>query len=467
MNVNQLKILENIPAYVFLIDRNEKICYINKVASAVTKEEIIGMSLSTIFMQDSEYSKVSKALSSVFETGKSEQLDIHLQNPRWSELWFTCHLIPYPNEEGEVDYVLGIDYDNSRLIKAKHEAEVNEKKFKTIIEGTPTNVILLDENYNITFYNRTKSFPDRGNFIMGTSAFNYMRKEDKPKMKKIYERVKATGEMEEFEVGGMDPETGFKWYKGSCGKIDMGENQIRLIIQLYNITTKRMEELQMKEFNKKLEELVEERTAELQKANQEIRVLLKEMHHRVKNNLQIVSSLISFQSNYVPEELRPVLLKSKERIQSISVIHEMLYKNELLSQINIDEYLKALVNNHLAFFDEGSKVYYTIDTQLPNRIFDVETLVPIGLLINELVTNSIKHAFKDIPTPKIQITLSSDSEENIHLSYTDNGVGMDIDEHKESLGKELIHCFVEQLDGTMEVIPEKKGVHYEFVFSII
>lgn len=466
MKFDYQSIIENLPAYCFLIDRNETIRYVNRVAKYVKKEDILGISLSTIFEDKDEYERISSVVKEVFESDKEKRIDIFIDNSRWKKLWFSTNLVPYPHKGKEVDFILGINLDNSRLIKAKHRAEINEQKFRSIIEGTPTNVMLIDEEYTISYFNRTSSLPNLGNDIVGKSVFSFMGDNDRERMRAIFEKVKETGITKEYEIGGYHPITGFKWYRGSCAMIKTENSEIQLIIQFYNITSKRLEEIQTKEFNQKLEELVETRTAELQKANKEIRVLLKEMHHRVKNNLQIVSSLLSFQSSFVSEELQPVLAQSKERIQSISVIHEMLYKNDSLSNIKIDKYLDRLINNHLAYLHGKRKVDYQIKIDMDKKELDIESMIPIGLLVNELVTNSAKHAFRDTAQPIISILLSRIDANTIALIYKDNGLGMEVNPQKSTLGLELISCFVDQLDGTMQMIPEKEGVHYSFRLKV-
>lgn len=122
-------------------------------------------------------------------------------------------------------------------------------------------------------------------------------------------------------------------------------------------------------------------------------VLLREIHHRVKNNLQIISSLLSLQSGYINDnEALDVFKESQNRIKSMAMIHEMLYKSDCLMKINFGEYIDELTNN-LIYNYKISPNTVQIEQNIDNTYFDINTSIPCGLIVNELVSNSLKHAF--------------------------------------------------------------------------
>lgn len=205
---------------------------------------------------------------------------------------------------------------------------------------------------------------------------------------------------------------------------------------------------------------------ELTKSLKEKNLLLKEIHHRVKNNLQLVSSLLRLQANSIDnEDFSKAIVASQERIKSMAIVHEKLYQSKSLAEVNIKSYFDALI-------EEKSKVTSNKDInfslEIPNVAFKIDKLVPIGLLINEMITNSYKHAFHTSNDNAISIQLLIDPMGYCMLKYEDNGTGLDEDYNSvnpQSIGMDLIDSFVDQLDGKLELKSTKKGVVYTISFQ--
>ena len=182
-------------------------------------------------------------------------------------------------------------------------------------------------------------------------------------------------------------------------------------------------------------------------------VLLQEIHHRVKNNMQIISSLLSLQANHTgSEEAAEVLNESRGRVKSMAMIHEKLYHSHNLSQLNIGEYLNNLVKHILSSYSSVSS-RITSNVEVDDIYLNIDTALPMGLIVNELVSNCIKHAFKD-GTGCVNVNLSPD-EEGYILTVSDNGVGLpeDIDPFESnSLGLKLVNSLSIQLEGELEVL---------------
>jgi PAS domain S-box-containing protein len=215
-------------------------------------------------------------------------------------------------------------------------------------------------------------------------------------------------------------------------------------------------------------DLTERKQAEEQtKASlREKEVLLREIHHRVKNNLQIVSSLLVHQAGHVSDkQALEALEESRNRVYSMGVIHEVLYQSQELAQVDFAEFTQRLAD-HLFHA-------YRVDSQaitLRMNIFEVslsiDTAIYCGLIINELVSNSLKHAFPAGCTGEICIGLHSDDENQLILTVSDNGVGLPpgVELCKpESLGLQLIAMFAEQLEGTIE-LDRSGGMAFTIVF---
>jgi len=201
-------------------------------------------------------------------------------------------------------------------------------------------------------------------------------------------------------------------------------------------------------------------------------ILLREVHHRVKNNLQIVSSLLNLQSNTVHDSFtKDVLWQSRNRIRSIALVHEKLYQSGNFAEINFKEYTKSLIN-------ELFRVYVT-DPGTIHTHLDIENInmplsyaIPCGLIMNEILSNSLKYAFPENfqanPKPTINITLKTLENHKIQLTVSDNGIGLPEDyklTDSKSLGLYLIHILsTEQLDGKLD-ISIKKGSIFTITFN--
>lgn len=225
--------------------------------------------------------------------------------------------------------------------------------------------------------------------------------------------------------------------------------------------------------NGELEQRVKERTAELTDANsrlsgslEEKSVLLKEIHHRVKNNLQVISSLLNLQAGAIKD---PVALQafteSRSRVRSMSLIHEKLYQSQDLARIDFGDYIKALTGGLLASFGgKSSAVRIAVDVE--GIMVPVDSAVPCGLIVNELVTNCFKYAFGNPASGEIRIGMKRTPEAQLQLTVADNGAGFpkDVDfRNTESLGLQLVITLTEQLDGTI-ALRNGSGTAFEITF---
>ena len=206
---------------------------------------------------------------------------------------------------------------------------------------------------------------------------------------------------------------------------------------------------------KELESLYDE----AREKNKYIESLIRELHHRVKNNLQVVSSLMSLQSNRIEDEkARTALEEGKTRVDAMALIHQKLYVDHELASVNMSAYLAELTASLAGSFGLPP---YTVETgvELVNPSMNIDKAVSIGLIVNELVTNACKHAFKHISHPKIYIQLRQ-QQNQLLLSIADNGVGVKKnDEVENSFGLKLVRILVNQLDATMQVT-NKDGTSY-------
>jgi PAS domain S-box-containing protein len=199
---------------------------------------------------------------------------------------------------------------------------------------------------------------------------------------------------------------------------------------------------------------------------QEKEVLLKEIHHRVKNNLQVISSLLNLQARHLPDPgARRIFAESQNRVQAIALVHEKLYRSGDLSQIPFDEYIQTLVSNLCHSLDAAERDI-SPRVEIGGIRLAVDVAIPCGLIINELVTNSLKHAFPNRRGGCIQVLLRRDGSGRLELIVQDDGVGLPsgLDPRQTpSLGLDLVFTFAEQLGATVDV-RRHPGTAFSFVF---
>jgi two-component sensor histidine kinase len=196
--------------------------------------------------------------------------------------------------------------------------------------------------------------------------------------------------------------------------------------------------------------------------------LLKEIHHRVKNNLQMVSSLLSLQTkNTRSKAAIEALEEGKSRVKAMALIHQKLYQNDDLSVIEMQGYIESLVNSIQSVFKKGGhNINITIDAE--GVELDIDRAIPFGLILNELVSNSFKYAFpEDDDNGKIYIHLRKNGGQGF-FEYTDNGVGLPEDSEERastSMGIRLMNRLVNQLQSTLNTDKTTEGVRYWFNFK--
>jgi two-component sensor histidine kinase len=233
------------------------------------------------------------------------------------------------------------------------------------------------------------------------------------------------------------------------------------IIILYGSVLLR-HELRHRQDKALLETRVKERTADLERALAERSVMLQEIHHRVNNNLQIISSILQLEANR--EEslmLRASREKSLQRIYAMALVHELLYQTDQLEYIELDRYAARLVDD----FRSGSPVDFVVDAE-EGILVGLDFAVPFGLLLNELVANARDHAFPVAPRGRVDVRVTKDEEGAVALRIADDGVGLPEElslEGAKSLGFSLVNALAVQLHGKIG-LDRSSGTAWTIVF---
>lgn len=318
-------------------------------------------------------------------------------------------------ENGEFKGAIIAAEDMTKLHHIRRKLEESEKRYKGIFNTAPSIILSLDNNLKIQDSNSMVSILGyKPKELIGKNINDIL--EDKIK-------EPAPGE---YRIRKKDNSILY-------AKINFSRLEDEIIVIIEDITP--------------LKESIKEKE-----------LLLREIHHRVKNNLQIISSLLGMQERKTSDQkFKNVLSSSRERIKSIALLHEQLYHSTDLASVKIKDYIKNLVTKTL----QAYPTHIQIETDIEDTSLNIETSLPIGLIINELLTNTIKHA----NAKNVEIRLKK-TNENLKLHYKDDGKGLKKDEiqKSEGLGWQLIKSLISQLGGKL-TIKNKKGLDLMITFK--
>jgi PAS domain S-box-containing protein len=358
-------------------------------------------------------------------------IEFRIVRPDKTVKWLRSRGFPLYNEKNELYRIAGITEDITERKLAEEELHKNQEFLMRTVTSAPVILWAINKNCEITL------LEGKGLDKLGINTDNNLGKD-------IFEIFKKTNE-----------------FKNHLKQAFEG-NEISFTIQ-ENSTWLEMRFSPLRDHDGNIQGVIgvavditqhKEAEEKILGSLKEKEVLLKEIHHRVKNNLQIISSILSLQSIYLNDiEINNIFEESKNRIKSMALLHEKLYQSKDFTKINFRKYVEDLVLNLFSSYQvESDRIRLQING---NDIYiDAEKAISIGLIMNELVSNSLKYAFKDINNGEIFIDYKKVSDNTLKILLKDNGVGLPDSfnfSSTDTLGLQLIQSLVEQLDGTIKV----------------
>ena len=461
-------LIDAMPDYIFVKDVESRFVTTNsahlKVIGAGSLEEVIGKTDLELFpaeLAERYYRDERRIIESGEPMLDHEERVIEHSG---AEKYVLTTKIPLRDEQGHVTGLVGICRDiserkradealsqsNRELRETLLQLEHSRDMLQLIIESIPVRVFWKDINLrylgcNILFA-RDAGFSHPGD-LLGKDDFAMGWREEA----EIYRGDdRGVIESRQPKMNIVEPQTtptGAKiWLSTSKVPLQMPNRDVIGVLGVYEDITER----------KKDEEI-------LRAALEEREVMLREIHHRVKNNMQIISSLLRLQSRYVKDEKAlEVLKESQSRIKSIALIHEKLYQSRDFSRIDFSDYLAKMITHLFAIYKvDSSRISYNVDAK--NVQLDISRAIPCGLIINELITNVLKHAFPEGREGEVLVRMRPSDGDGYELAVIDNGVGLpkgfDL-RRKGSLGFQIVNDLVKQIDGSIEI---RRGAGTEII----
>ena len=413
----------------------------------VSKDDVIGKNLIEVLPGAGKFGLLN-VIKRVWRTGKPEYLPASRYQDQRLNFWVDNYI--YKLSSGEVVMV----FDNiTRRKQAEDALRESERKYRDLVELLPLSVFETDEKGNYAFANPA-AFETFGytteDIESGINIMQVVIPEDQVRFMENFGRV-IDGE----KLGGI--EYMVKKKDGSIHPIIVHADPIIHNNKFKGLRGVIVDISELKETENKLKASVKEKE-----------MLIKEIHHRVKNNMQIISSLLSLQKQYVNDnEFSELLQESQNRVKSMSIIHEKLYQSNDLIHINVSEYIKGLVLDLFNSYNiKKERIKLTIDVEAVSM--GIETAVPCGLIISELISNSLKYAFPEEVQGEVYVGLKTLNDNGKYeLKISDNGIGLQeyLNFHKaNTLGLQLVNILTKQLNGLIS-INRKFGTEFNIIFK--
>jgi PAS domain S-box-containing protein len=434
---------------------NHSLCKI----TGYSEEEMIGQSTRMLYPDDEEYLRVGRELYEQMEREGLGTVEARLKRKDGAPIVVMLSLSPF-DPQNLTAGVTATVLDITERKRAEVALRETEERYRSLFDRSLDCVYIHDFLGNFIEANPSalKLLGYTGEEIMSVKFTSLLTAVQIPLALHVIQEVITTGTQTESSEYRVRRKDGTYVDVETTATVLYHERKPYAIQGFaHDITERKKTEEKLKKFNEELERGIAERTARINASLEEKVVLLREIHHRVKNNLQILISLLNLQSRTITDPQIIVALKeSTQRIRAMSMVHEKLYSGSDLAHIDFISYLSSLAKSLVDFYRLGpGKV--TLEITGKNIMLDINTAIPLGLVMNELLSNALKHAFPGDRKGTIRID-ARETEGRLDISLADDGVGLPEGfdyTTSQSLGLRLVHILIEQLSGTIELKKEK------------
>ncbi|MEX0745233.1 MAG: PAS domain S-box protein [Phycisphaeraceae bacterium] len=472
-------VLEGIADAMLIVRPDGRIMFANHQAShllAFPQQELIGQPITSLLVQPREADQPCSLNDYLAELkGQPKVQNMELTGRRKHGQTFPAEAALSRVETEQGVYVTAVIRDIS-------ERKRVEARFRTLLEGIPAVTFMAslegqaNELYVSPQIESLLGFTQKEWLEDPVLWYTQLHPEDRERWHEEFAQTCATGAPFRSVYRFIARDGHIVWVHGEAQMVRDRDGQPQFIQGVaFDITERKKAEEVLRRSHEQLEASVRERTVQLSEANEtletevaqrkqaqaklttalrEKEVLLKEIHHRVKNNFQMISSMLNLQSgNIHDEKVIQVVKEIQSRIRSVSALHEKLYQSSDLAHISAPDYLRDLLA-HLFRSYRPRTPWIDLQVDIENIQFDIDTAIPCGLIITELVSNSLKHAFLGTEGGVVRVALKRQDDGQCLLRITDDGVGVaaHLDfQNTRSLGLQIVNTLVRQLRGNIEM----------------
>ncbi|OPX74132.1 MAG: putative diguanylate cyclase [Methanoregulaceae archaeon PtaB.Bin152] len=457
------RLVEAIPDLMFTISRDG--VYVDfqvpdPSVLAMPVDQIIGKNIRDTGFSHEMTELMMERIARAIDTDELQQFEYDLFLPGGTR-HYEARMVALSQEE-----VLAIVRDVTEQKAMQEALRISEEKYRLLIEKADEGVWMVDRDYRTTFVNArlAEMFGYLPEEMLGRRVIEFIPASSRETHeRRIRERLQ--GKSERFEQQFIRKDGSLFWVSASTSPIVEKGEVVGAFSLITDITDRKFAEALQKHFTEELEQQVVARTEALNASLQEKVVLLREIHHRVKNNLQITISLMNLQMRKEKDpRLKELLLETQDRVRAMSLVHEKLYHSEDLSRINLSTYLHSLGTQLISSHGDIARKI-TLRMGFDPIMTDINIAIPLGLVVNELVSNALKHAFPG--DMKGIVTLRGRVENGeIVISVEDDGIGLPggFDwRETPTLGLHLVPALVRQLNGRIEQVSVERGTMFRVV----